>query len=340
MSMQHPAVHPLPQGSSPRQGEPPTPRDEIALLARTYAKTPPLPFYQQAVRLREHLHRALELRRDHPDVAPRDLHIATGQVCTLMACAALDLGYTPAATEQARTAFVYGEVAQHDGVRAYARGLQAIIACWDRRPREALELARSTEVYARSGTAAIRLACVRARAWALLGDSLATREALDAAQRERKRLYAPDDMYDVIGGEFGCSRARQHHWHGTALLSIGDVFGSVKENRKTLRAFTEAGEDDQERLEPLLEAYARADLATAYLQAHDLDSARTALEPVWEVEPTHRRIGLTRRMDATRTALTAPLWRQNDSASELRDRIETYNTEATLARALPVSSVG
>jgi hypothetical protein len=308
-------------------------RERVVWLARSYALTPPLLAHQRAGQVRALIYRMIERTRRPEQSA--DLYLLAGQVCGLMAAAAFDLGCFPAATEQARAAFTYGQVAGHDGVRAYARGLQAVICYWDGRPREAVDLAVSATPYATIGTPGTRLACVQARSWAYLGAQDQTRQAITAATTAREAGPSTSEMYDEIGGEFGFSPAREHSWYGTALLTIGDAPGSATHNRQTLSLAADAATDGHPLLEPGLEAHAHADLATAELRSGDLDATLDALGPLWDIPDTERRTALTGRLRTIASALTGPRWRTDTEAKDLRDRLETYTTAAAQAHALP-----
>jgi hypothetical protein len=174
-------------------------------------------------------------------------------------------------------------------------------------------------------------------AWAYLGAETETREAITAATAAREAGQGTDAMYDGIGGEFGFSTAREHNWFGTALLTVGDAAASAEYNRTALDELGAAAEQEQPHLEPGLDGYARADLATAHLTTGDLDAALESLTPLWDVADTERRAALTGRLNTITAMLTGAAWRGDRGARDLRDRIESYNTAAALARALPAS---
>jgi hypothetical protein len=67
-----------------------------------------------------------------------DLHLLIGQACGLLASVSFDLGNRDAATEQARSAWIYGRHIGHHGLCAWARGMQALVAYWSGRPLESL----------------------------------------------------------------------------------------------------------------------------------------------------------------------------------------------------------
>ncbi|MGH3977690.1 MAG: hypothetical protein ACRDRZ_01620 [Pseudonocardiaceae bacterium] len=73
-----------------------------------------------------------------------------------MANASHDLGDTHAGMTQARAAYVCADNAGHDGLRAWVRGLQSLVAYWAGWPHEALRCTQlGAEAAARAtGTAA------------------------------------------------------------------------------------------------------------------------------------------------------------------------------------------
>ncbi|MGB8198705.1 MAG: hypothetical protein WCF33_03245, partial [Pseudonocardiaceae bacterium] len=90
----------------------------------------------------------------------RDLYLLAGIACGLMARASHDLGATHDAMTQARTGYACADNAGHDGLRAWTRGLQALITYRSGRLEESVRYAQSgAEAAARShGTAGVWLA--------------------------------------------------------------------------------------------------------------------------------------------------------------------------------------
>ncbi len=79
---------------------------------------------------------------------------------------------------------------------------------------------------------------------------------------------------------------------------------------------------------------ARIDLAAAELALGHLDTAEDTLTPVWLVPVPQRRHSLTERLAQIARMLSGDKWHGDHRASELRDHIEVFNTEAE-SRALP-----
>ncbi|MFI1868888.1 hypothetical protein [Streptomyces jumonjinensis] len=152
---------------------------DIRRIVTTYPNRPVGPVFTEVRALRDRTFELLEGRQ--PPAYTRDLYVAAGVLCGVLANASFDLGNYTAAQTQARTAFLCGEQAGHHGLRAWVRGLQALIAYWDGRPRDAVRLADTGAAFTpETGTAHIRLASIKARA---LGQLQETADALAALHR-------------------------------------------------------------------------------------------------------------------------------------------------------------
>jgi hypothetical protein len=99
---------------------------EVWRLARGYHETAPLLLLADARRARDLAYSVLDRTRRPTQTA--ELYLAAGQLCGLMAVASFDLAVWDAAAEQARAAHVYAELVDHPGLRAWARGTEALIA--------------------------------------------------------------------------------------------------------------------------------------------------------------------------------------------------------------------
>ncbi len=110
---------------------------------------------------------------------------------------------------QARTGYACADNAGHDGLRAWTRGLQALITYRSGRLEESVRYAQSgAEAAARShGTAGVWLASNEARALAALNRLDDAHAALARAADARDRVQ-PDEL-DGLGGLCTFSRPRQ-----------------------------------------------------------------------------------------------------------------------------------
>ncbi len=169
---------------------------DIRRIVTTYPNRPVGPVFHEVRNLRDRSFELLEGRQ--PPHYTRDLYMAAGVLCGVLANASFDLGRYDAAETQARTAFMCGELAGHNGLRAWVRGLQALIAYWDGRPADAVRLAEAGSGFVpERGTAQIRLASIKARAFGQLGNRTEAVAALSEADRLREGIGAEDD---VLGG--------------------------------------------------------------------------------------------------------------------------------------------
>jgi hypothetical protein len=163
-------------------------RDEVARLARAY-KTQPLPtLLGDLIEVQAVAFRLLE-GRQRPNQT-RELYLLAGVVTGLVAHASHDLGNPHAAMTQTRAAYVCADNAGHDGLRAWVRGTQSVVAYWNGWPHEALRYAQlgadaTAEV---TSTAAVWLSALEARAYAVLGNGDESRTAVERAHTARNGL--------------------------------------------------------------------------------------------------------------------------------------------------------
>ncbi|MGH3975438.1 MAG: hypothetical protein ACRDS9_19220, partial [Pseudonocardiaceae bacterium] len=166
-------------------------RADLARIATTYTNRP---VYPQFVELRALRNRAFELLegRQYPEQS-RELYVVAGALCGMLANASFHLGWLPAAETQARTAFLCAELAGNNALRAWVRGTQSLVAYWDERPRDAVQLAVDGWRYVpETGTSRVRLASLEARAHARMRDQRATENALGRAEQAREEVHDVD----------------------------------------------------------------------------------------------------------------------------------------------------
>ena len=144
-------------------------------------------------------------------------------MCGLLANASTDLGYRDAAAEQARAAWAYGDIIGHNGLRAWTRGMQALIEYWSGRPQQAVRLAQSARRYADSATARVRLHSIEARAWSLLGDAREASRCMGAAAEARESPAGGDYLHDEVGGVFGFADTKNYCYAGAAFIHLGQA---------------------------------------------------------------------------------------------------------------------
>jgi hypothetical protein len=299
-------------------------------IARAYTAMTPMAVLAEARRVRDLTYLLLDQTR-RPNQT-RDLYLVAGQLCGLMAVASFDLAAWDAAAEQARAAYLYGELIDHRGLRAWTRGHQSLLAYWTGRPQHAIGLARAGLSEAPAGSARARLGAIVARAWAHMGDQAETRAAIAEADDAREGSHIThDELHDEVAGEFGWGPARHAACIGSALVQIGDGHAAADRMRTALALLPTDLHGG------LLAERAYSDLANAELLRDDLDAAAHALEPVWQLPAPNRGEGVTGRLIKAERMLVTKPWRQDRHAVDLRERIVLFNAEAS-ARALPAAA--
>lgn len=298
-------------------------------IARAYTAMTPMAILAEAHRARDLTYLLLgQTRRPNQT---RDLYLVAGQLCGLMAVASFELAAWDAAAEQARAAYLYGELIDHVGLRAWTRGHQSLLAYWTGRPHHAVTLASAGLAEAPAGSPRARLHCIAARAWAHVGNQVETQAAIVAADDAWEGPPSHDDLHDEVAGEFAWGPSRHAACIGSALVQIGDGHAAADRMRTALAVLP----TDQDG--GLLAERAYSDLANAELLRRDLDAASHALEPVWQLPAPNRGEGVTGRLIKAERLLVTKPWQRDRQAAALRDQIVLFNAEAS-ARALPVAA--
>lgn len=298
-------------------------------LATAYLTQDPLAMFSRTKSLRDRVFRILEGHQTPSQ--SRDLYVAAGFLCGLLAWMTSDLGYLPQADTHGRTAWLCAELADHTGLRAWVCSTRSKVAFWDGRLREAVQHARRGSTLRPPGTAAVLLACQEADAWSELGATTEAQAALRRAATARDEQTGLDD----IGGLFSCSAARHANYASAVHLRTGTAQAAL--------AHAERGMDELARL--TLRAYGtEAQLhisrARAYLIVGDAEGVTAAADPVLALAADHRTAPVTQRLrELAREAARSPM---GDSVTglHLQDAIDVFCREstATLALANPLNS--
>ncbi|WP_371679734.1 hypothetical protein [Streptomyces sp. NBC_01276] len=282
---------------------------DIRRIVDSYPNRPVGPLFREVRALRDHAFELLEGRQ--PPQYTRDLYLGAGILCGVLANASFDLGRYDAAETQARTAFLFGELAGHNGLRTWVRGLQALISYWDGRPGDAVRLAESGSAFTpESGTAHIRLESIKARAYGQLGrpgDALA---ALTAADHLRDRLTDGDEL---PGGMMAFPVEKQLFYASSTHLWLAGPqhLGDAEARAEEAVEMFQAAPPERQRLGEM--SLARMDLAMARLGRGDLDGAAAQIHTVLATnarrptESVDRRIGHFSRQLAAHPGAGAPI---------------------------------
>ncbi|GAA2754931.1 XRE family transcriptional regulator [Actinopolymorpha rutila] len=119
----------------------------------------------------------------------RRLHFAAALVSGMLAKLAHDRVDAPNAMAHAYAAFVCADLADHNGLRAWARGLQSVVSYWIGRPHDAIRYAQAGADYATTDGTEVWLHASEARALAVL-----TRARTPPRAGRQGFYYAADAM--------------------------------------------------------------------------------------------------------------------------------------------------
>jgi len=292
--------------------------DDTRRLSIDYMAAAPETVLAEAVPLRARVFAAID-RPNRPDQL-RDLHLIAGQLCGILAYAAMDLGKTSVAMTSARATLLCADLAGHRDLAAWARGTQILIARLDGRyPAAARYIAAGLELRP-SGSALARLVSGQAQCYANLGNLSATQKALAAA------LHASDQAKpdEFAIGLFGFPRSKVHFYGTSALNWFTDPDSARTSDREAATAIElfEAG--------PAHERFVTDELlghiyqATSRVHLGDLDAAREALRPVLTIPSPQRtewhRRSLTRMSDL----LTTGKPHTTAAALDLREELAAF----------------
>jgi tetratricopeptide (TPR) repeat protein len=292
---------------------------ELSRIAVDYVYTPLLPLFRDLVNLRD---TTKSLLRSGPNPRQaRELFFLAGVTCTLLAHASQNLGDSVSARAQARSAWSCAEQADHDGLRAWVLGTQALIAEWSQKPDEAVRLAREGQRYATICASMVRLACIEARAVARAGDARAAGAAVEKARRARDGFAGHCDDLESFGGLLTFPIVKQTYYAGSTLVLMGRHHDAERSALKAIQMY-EAGPTDHRSYGD--EALARVDVAAARLGLNDLDGAQAALEPVFRLPPERRIKQISAGLARTRALLAVAQYAQARAAVEINAQLDTF----------------
>jgi hypothetical protein len=292
--------------------------DAVHELATAYLQRPLPELLNDLVTAQDTLYTLLE-GRQQPKLT-RQLYFLAGVVGGLVANASHDVGDPHAALTQARTAFLCAENADHNGLRAWIRGLQAVIAYWAERPLESIRYAQSGAEYAaRSGnTATVWLPVSEARAWAAVGNAAEARAAIERGERAWEAAR-PDEM-DELGGICTFSRPRQLYYAAETLVWLpSEAEAAARYSTDAVDAYRDTSSPDWSFVTL---ACSRSDLAIARVLQAELEGAVEAVRPVLELPPEQRTNGIVISVERVHQALARSALAAD--GRDLQERIETF----------------
>ncbi|NUV59072.1 XRE family transcriptional regulator [Streptomyces sp. CAI-85] len=302
---------------------------DVARLARSYVSHPLLELYVEIKRLRNGVFELLR-GRQHPRQTT-DLYVAASRLCGLSAHVCLDLGDYDSAATHARTARMCAEAAGHEGMSAWVRAVESLIAYWTGRYEQAARLAQMGRQHRAGGSIGARLASLEARALAMAGDRVGVVAALADAERFREAMAEQDE----VPGVFAFPAAKQFTYAGTSHLALGGrehVRQAVVSADTAIRLYRSA-EDDDRSVGDLFAAH--VDLARGHLLLGDLDGTEAMLGFVLDSSPKRMSASIVRRLVALGRELSGPQYGGVAQAAHLRDRLQHTAVLAASPAARP-----
>ncbi|MFI0423175.1 hypothetical protein [Spongiactinospora sp. 9N601] len=296
-------------------------RDEIVRIARAYPQDPLPTLLFDLIECQDIAFRLLEGHQRPAESA--ELYLLAGVASGMLAKASHDMGDPHTALTQARASFVCADNAGHDGLRAWTRGLQSLIAYWAGWPSDAARYATTGAGFATrtQGSASVWLPAQEARAWAIIGDRERAVEAIDRAQAARESVG--HDELDDFGGIMTFNRPRQLYYAADTLVWLpGDEQRADQTAQEALSAYDGADPGDRAFGD---EAGARADQSLARVHTGDLDGAAEALRPVLDLPADQRNAGIVASAMRVHNALRVPAYARTPQARDLREEIEQYS---------------
>ncbi len=229
------------------------------------------------------------------------------------------------AMNQARTGYACADNVGHDGLRAWTRGLQALITYRSGRLEDSLRYAQSgAQAATRSrGTAGIWLTSSEARALAAL-NRLDEADAVLARATEARDRVEPDEL-DSLGGLCSFSRPRQLGY-AAAAFSWGGTAEATRAERLALDALDAYATAPAQERDFASVPITCSVLAVARVSQGQVDGAAEALAPVLDLPPSQRIHQIVTSVERVRTALSA-ITDPGRDAIELAGAIEGWTAE-------------
>jgi hypothetical protein len=236
-----------------------------------------------------------------------------------MASLAFDLGRWDCSRQLAASASTYADLAGHDSLVAWTRGLEATLAFWSGDGDLALERVDAGLAVAPAGESRFRLLHIAARAHAVRGDRDGVAAAIKTAEDDRALAeQRGDDLHHGVGGEFVFDAARANACAGAAWLRVGDGAEATRCARLSLELAACADVPPSAGMI----CGVGIDLASALLMDGQLDGAAAMLQPVLSHGPEFGSMSLGGRLATARSLLVA---RPRDPAAvRLADEIDGW----------------
>ncbi|GAA3225358.1 hypothetical protein [Actinocorallia longicatena] len=292
--------------------------DEIMGLAQTYLVTPLPNLLGRLISAQESVFSQLELRQKPANA--RQLYFLATIVGGMLGYAAHDLGKPHVALSHTRTAFMWAEYADHNGLRAWIRGLQSLICFWTGQPREAVRYALAGTEFASTArtTSAPWLYACQARAHAALGDAAQAKAMIERATQAQDQVVTND--LDEFGGICSFLPARQTYYAARTLASLPGE--SANAERYALEAIEMYTDQNQAGWDFSCQADSFLSLALAQARSGEIEGAAASLRPVLDLPPEQRISELNTTMNLVHGALNQRT--PHRQALEIQEEIELF----------------
>lgn len=298
---------------------------DVRRLAVEYLTVAPPILLPRLLTLRGRVFGLLE-ERQRPRMLP-SLYRVAGRISALVAHAGADLGHAYAAETHSRTAWLCADLAEDDGLRAYTRWVQSNVAYWSGDYRRAADLAMGGEIFATTGTSALRLASQRARAWSAMGDRREVERALARAQAQRDRVESTSSEPGVMH----FSRGKAAYYASEVRLGLSGVENArhaLADAEEALQIFSQ---DEPDACREFVVA-AQLDSVAATIELGDVDAAEEQLLSVLALPVDHRTVPVVERVRKVRARLARRHLRTAGIARSLDDAVQVFVTEAPVPR--------
>jgi transcriptional regulator with XRE-family HTH domain len=294
----------------------------VERLGLVYLTTPPGLLLEE---LRWYRRRAVEvLKGRHTLTQQRRLYVAAGWLTGLLGHLAFDVGDYQASRAHCVTAWQLAEDAGERELGAWVRNIQAMVALYTRRFREAVRYAEAGGDLAAAGTTgSVQLPVLAARAHARLGH----RRETDLAIRQAARAFDGLQVTSQPESVFSVDAARVPFCAGTAYVWL-DPQRAVVHTREAISLYDAPTGTGRW---PANQALARLDLATALAQLGEPEQAsHTALEAlaIFSERPVD---SVMRRAGDLEVVLDVEPYRRLPAVRQFREQLQATRTEAGLA---------
>ncbi|ABW15656.1 helix-turn-helix domain protein [Parafrankia sp. EAN1pec] len=287
----------------------------IEVVGRRYENSDAATVYPVALKQRRWV-ADLMSGHQHPDQR-RELYAIGGKLSGLLGYLAFDLGNELVARAYCNEAMSLAKTAGHRDLAAWVRGTQSFIAYYGGRYREALDLARDGQRYARGGPASIRLAISgEARTLGKLGDIAGVDEAVGRALAAHARIEDTDPVgYFLSFDPFTASRIAGNA--ASAYLAAGAPDRAREFTDQAIPIFAAAGSTASH-------ALTLVDASMTYLTGPDPqpDRAGTLVAEALDVGADLRSEVVARR--ARDFLLTAAQWRTVPEIAQVNDAVKAW----------------